>query len=190
MFDIIKNNSATFYDYSSNVTYSIRGRLICFFVMGLLLAVLTGDLSSLVNSILTVLAILLGFSFNVMIFLTGNYRSFSTSKKDPSTELHALEEMNTSERLQVLVKEIFYNVVYFNLVTLICLIICLGQITPINVDTLYKLFTYFEMDTLNNMIKYFSYTYKALLFFCLIESMFTFARISRRINYLFQKFIS
>lgn len=122
--EIIRNNNATFYDFNTQKRKSQVPRFVCICLIALTVAVVCPSVSdSLLSSVLAVQSILLGFTVNVMFFLLGN-------REKETGAVQSIEAKLRSKRLQDLYHELFYNVSYFNLISVASIIVATGLLLP------------------------------------------------------------
>lgn len=122
--DIIRNNSATFYDFETRKRRSQKPRLITTCVIAIIAAIVLPNVSdNLLAGFLAVQSILLGFTVNVMFFLLGN-------REKDTTDAGSIEAQLRSERLRTLYHELFYNVSYFNLIAVASIIVATALLLP------------------------------------------------------------
>ncbi len=192
---IIAENNKTFYEYNSNRPVSIRRRLV---LTGLLSAVtgfyLDRDFKDFLNGVITVQAILIGFSFSVMFFLMSAAAARAGGQDNDAGKGKPLEDELRDEKLEKLSSEIFHNVAYFNLVAMACLAVALMILLPNNSDVAWNFLKYLKIETSAFVEKPYGVfllvaqpAVRAVFLFLLFESAFTFARTTGRVNYLFAK---
>lgn len=198
--NIINDNQATYYDYRTNRRYSVLGRIIVTIFLSTLLSVLfsTGG-DEFLNGVITVQSILVGFNFNAMFFIV--------SLKSPIPSASAsLEEELRINRMNKLTKELFSNIMYYNLVAIITLIVALGSL-------LIGTHLYEDASIINIISEYLSkndgsivstapplgfdktvavsiavdFFISVILYFFLIESVYSFLRTIGRIGFLFEQ---
>lgn len=122
--EIIRNNSATFYDFDTRKRRSQKLRLIATCIIAVVAAILCPNVSdNLLAGFLAVQSILLGFTVNVMFFLLGN-------REKEVTEARSIEAQLRLERLRDLYHELFYNVSYFNLIAVASIIVATALLLP------------------------------------------------------------
>jgi hypothetical protein len=195
---LIEENNKTFYDYGSNRPTRIRGRIVATSVASAVAATcIDHDFKDFLNGVITVQAILIGFSFSVMFFLMS---STSAPETDQDTEeshdnfSSSRESKIRKKRLSKLSKEIFYNVGYFNMSAMACLALALVILLPDHSDTIWKLVSFPANNFKELILKIYTPIIYALsiivrfsFFFLLLESGFTFSRTVGRVNYLFEQ---
>lgn len=185
---ISRENSKTFYDNRTGARIGIWPRIFLTFVVSLVLAcVFRGEVDTFVNAVITIQSILIGFSFSVMFFLISGEVGYSNASGSIELELQF-------EKLNKLSEEIFYNISYFNVVAIACLILCLIVLVPSPYHPVVYLVTNFGIWSQDQVALWcgvslviISHFIRLLLFFCLIESGYTFARAVGRVNYLFEE---
>lgn len=185
---VIANNNATFYNYRTRQRLRLWPR-ICIFVMisPVIAFLLTENLTNFINSINTVLSILLGFSFSVLFYIAGNKEGQSPSEV-------SLEKMNRIERLNALSKELFHNVSYFVMTASAALAFAMIVIAPETLsDWLSKQTLPYLLKVVpnaSNCIWWANLVIRSIFFFLIIEAAYTFARIIGRVNFLFEEKIT
>ena len=185
---IIKRNNSTFYDNRSDRRVSVFPRILLLVALGLLLSWVLGTPSDeVVSSVITVQSILVGFGFSVLFFLV------SSAKEDPSVSA-SIENKLRKERLNKLSDELFFNISYYNVTTFFSLLLALlfaFDIAPMKQISLVFInnFSFFETikGNLETFVKYLHHTLIAILYFILLESIFTFYRIVVRVNFYFDQ---
>ncbi len=138
--------------------------------------------SDFIDNALTIYAILIGFSFNILFFL------LSVTKKEKITT-NFLEDQNKAKKIHKLGKELFHNVSYFNLVSISLILIAIT----------YNLCKGYETEILSYVSKYVSdeyskslrcvasYTQNTIFYALLVESTYTFIRTLSRVSFYFDK---
>ena len=188
---IIKKNNETFYDYRSNQPVRIRGRIICISIAAFLFAIFVrGELEPFLTGVLTVQAILIGFSFSVLFFLI-------TEKGEPDEREVAIEDQLKKDRLAKLSEELFHNISYFNLCAMASLVLAVLFLLPNISDQVRTVASMFRPEFGEAAGALYEVGRPigagALLFmlgFLVIESGYTFARTVGRVNYLFEQRLS
>lgn len=187
---IISRNAATFYDYASGMHRSLWRRYGSFIAIAGLSAWIFNDKSeNLYMSVIAAQSILVGFSFNVMIFLGSN----------PNVKIAAnasLEKKNKIGRLNILSGELFFNLSYFNLVAISSVIVSLFLLaSPMAKSSVSQAQLALESagidpTYLRGAIAFAtSWLRTALLFvlyYLVIDSLASFLRIVRRATYYFE----
>lgn len=188
---IVSANNQTFYEYNTNKKISIRPRIFATAIISSLVGFcLDRDFRDFLNGVITVQAILIGFSFSVMFFLMSAASSRSAVPKKSTS----LEAQLREEKLEALSKEIFHNVAYFNLVAMGCLAVALVILLPNNSDVIWNFLKFLKVESSKFVEKPYAVflvsvqpLVRAIFLFLLLESAFTFARTTGRVNYLFGK---
>ena len=190
--DIIISNNHTFYDYSTGKQLCIcRVQLLKLLVAAAFAIVFSSIKTDFLTVVLSTYAILAGFGFNILFYLLNFERSVRGS---------SLEDELIAERVNKLAKEIFYNVAYFNLVAVTLIILCLtyyliesvnSEILPLIVKLLANARIIFSFTEGAAYISLALKTiYNIAFYYALIESLFTFARITSRTFFLFKNVVS
>jgi hypothetical protein len=187
MIDIIRKNNCTFYNYDTGKWTPIRYRLLLFVLLSMILTVvLKNPTESLLTSILTIQSILVGFSFNVLFFLTTN--------ADSKPEYHEIEFDILHGKLSKLKIELFYNISYFIMVSIVCILASLLIIVPsIDVSVTRPIGDYVGDEfcrIFSHISSIFWYVLYFILYFSTIEGIYTFSRTTYRIVFLFGKKMS
>ncbi len=181
--NIVVNNDATFYDYRTGGPLP-RGKRVAFklLLVVALVALFPKVDSDFIDNALTIYAILIGFSFNILFFL------LSVTKKEKITT-NFLEDQNKAKKIHKLGKELFHNVSYFNLVSISLILIAIT----------YNLCKGYETEILSYVSKYVSdeyskslrcvasYTQNTIFYALLVESTYTFIRTLSRVSFYFDK---
>lgn len=119
LWKIVEENRATFYDYSTNVRHNLwRSRIVKFLTAAVASFLFSKMSEQFLGAVLTVYSILIGFSFNVLFQLI----SFDGVRKAAGQSLETEAKL---DRLQMLSNELFYNVSYFNVISIILVIFTL-----------------------------------------------------------------
>lgn len=184
---IIRNNNATFYNYRTGIRFSIWPRVILFSVISLSAALLKFfDSAEFLGAVLAVESILVGFSFSVLFFLLGNIRGEVRNHE-------SIEDEVTEKKLRILSKEIFFNVSYFNLVTVMVVLLCLILLIPDekfrSLDFPYDIHPSIRsaLNSIWDIFKFFGLAIWSLFSFLLLESMYTFVRTVGRVTFYFDR---
>lgn len=188
---IYKNNRNTFYDFESGKLLPIRKQYGVKLFFAVILTIIFFQISSgLISAVLTVYAILTGFSFNVILYLIAN-----PNKVD--TETASIENELTVTKLKKLRKELVFNVSYFNTISLLIIVISLFYFL-IDIRTHEAFMIFLEEDYLKDLLKsnadkitsfmkFGAFVYAFLLYSFIIESIHTFTRTIVRVNFYFNK---
>lgn len=192
VWSIVSANNATFYEYNTNHKISIRPRLFVEVAISATVAIiLDKEFKDFLNGVITVQAILIGFSFSVMFFLMS---AAGVRASRVLAEPMSLEAQLREEKLENLSREIFHNVAYFNLVAMACLAIALVILLPNGSDVIWIFLKTLKVDWFNHISRPYGAVLavvepgvRAAFLFLLIESAYSFARTTGRVNYLFGK---
>jgi hypothetical protein len=193
--NIISKNNKTFYDYQTEKVQSIAPRLAFTGAVSILLAVMFSAIDdSFVNAVLTVQSILVGFSFSVLFFLL-------SSAEIKSVTEGSIEQKQKVKKLRTLSEELFYNVSYYNLVAISSVLVALLYLLP-DMDRSSKIPT-MVLDLVTSMagsqdvLSWFSsigtwveVAVRFILYFLVIEGMYTFWRTVRRVSFFFAEKLS
>lgn len=192
LIEIVKKNRATFYNYStgdkSNIllSYFLKSFIAVFFASLFII-----PSNNFLNATLTISAILLGFSFNVLFYLLSSNKLFIDEEDD------SIEIKLKKEKINKLSNELFYNVSYFNIITLL---VILTALIFFLFDTGFSYFVLYlsELELIRSLLcnlkpytSYISSTvlwfYRVLFYFLIIESFYSFGRAIGRMSFYFQK---
>ena len=185
---IIAQNNLTFYNYATGEPTSIYKRTVVKLALAILISTFFSNLSKdLMGLTLTVFSILLGFSFNILFYLM-------TLNKENVTDLGpSLEAKLKSEKIDNLKQELFYNVSYFNLISIVLILVSLAIFISDN-NNLKSLLSLFNSETMliaqSSLLKAQSVSTKIFTFvfyLTLIECIYTFIRIISRVSYFFEQ---
>lgn len=192
IFRIISENQKTFYDFDTGRRRRQWPRFLLFLISASILSFgLQGDLKDLLSGILNVLSIVCGFSFTTLFFLV------SDRGLQPKIDTDVREDKEMAKKLRILSNEIFYNVSYFIIIATTAIVLAMTHLIPSGSFSALlpsacpywaaeKLcsFADFISNSLSHTIKI---TSKIIFLFALIECIYTFVRIVKRINFLFKK---
>jgi hypothetical protein len=187
LIEIIENNRKTFYCYRTGKASSqALANILKMLAAGCLTALFYVFSESLAGAIITVYAILVGFSFNILFYLAASNEKIPEITN--STEDAVFFEDQIQEyKMRTLSGELFHNVSYFNLVSIALIMMCLG-IYFSNCQSIFSIFT-IQLDNISPLWEDakigFKIIYISLLFLLLIESGYTFLRIIDRVNFYF-----
>ncbi|HBS25578.1 MAG TPA: hypothetical protein DD827_00380 [Gammaproteobacteria bacterium] len=193
--NIISKNNKTFYDYQTEKVQSIAPRLAFTGAVSVLLAVMFSAIDdSFVNAVLTVQSILVGFSFSVLFFLLSGAEIKSVTEG-------SIEQKQKVKKLKTLSEELFYNVSYYNLVAISSVLVALLYLLP-DMDRSSKIPTMVlklvtSMAGSQDVLSWFSsigtwveVAVRFILYFLVIEGMYTFWRTVRRVSFFFAEKLS
>lgn len=187
IFNIHKQNSETFYNYATGKKLSlIRQRLykalIALFMTFLFFEISSGTFSTVV----AIYSILVGFSFSILFFLLSIELENADDEKN-------LEIKKIKQKINKLLKELFYNVSYFNL-----LAVCLIFFSLLSFVFSGTSHWFLKIESLNEMFQEYSDEFlvaKLLLrgcylftfYYLLINSAYSLLRTTERVSYFFQQ---
>lgn len=196
--DIARRNEQTFYDFNSEKAQSTRWRKVSAVVAGAVLALtFQGPAVDFLTAVLTVQAILVGFSFSVLFFLLSDDPRPITPK--------TIEQGIRVDRLRRLSSELFYNVSYFNVVAVLSVLVAFILLLPMGLafsipptsawpqwlQWLGKLLHEAAVWWLWPMVGLWTRCAAFwLLYVLLIESLFTFGRTVVRVSFFFEQRLS
>lgn len=188
LIEIVKKNRATFYNYSTGDKSNI---LLSYFLKSFI-AVCFASLfiipsNNFLNATLTISAILLGFSFNVLFYLLSSNKLFIDEEDD------SIEIKLKKEKVNKLSDELFYNVSYFNIITLLVIVTALIFFL-FDSGLSYFILYLNELELIRSLKPYLAYIssavlwfYRVLFYFLIIESFYSFGRAIGRMSFYFQK---
>jgi hypothetical protein len=187
---IVARNRATFYNFATGKPDSqLSGYISKGCTCAYLSFVFSQPTNDFLNAIITVYSILVGFSFNILFYLLSSGRLTFLNKGEVS-----IEDDLMVERLNKLSTELFDNVSYFNLLSVAVLLTALisflfdaqfsGFTIPIDLEshTLEML-----QRILDWLLRISEWVYSALLYFLIIESIYSFIRTVGRVGFYFEK---
>lgn len=197
---IFRDNGKTFYDFGTDKP---RSRL-AFWILTIFLSiffaiVLSYPSNEFLNAIITTQSILAGFGFNVMFFLLSSSNTLEVQENsllEPNSK--SIEESLLDQKLQKLSEEIFWNISYFNLISVLSVFIALVALIPTFTASFISQISYLPAllpESLNNsvvitakwLVFIFVSSLKACIYIFTIECIYTFVRTISRINYYFRK---
>lgn len=190
LFDIYSKNRATFRNYRTRKAGRVWPRYLTILAISLTFSlVIEIPNTNALRVIITVLGIVTGFSFSVLFFLANNGGA-EKIERDDSIELDL-----KVERLQDLSIELFYNVSYFIVVSLISIL--LASIFLIFSDYSEVRPNYW-LNTQSAFVEWLEYlgpivlcVISTVLILCfwlfLCDSVSTLFRVVKRINFLFSE---
>lgn len=190
--EIIKRNNDTFYDYRSKKGKSPYARFLVFAIIAAVAATFFNDLGDgFLNAVLAVQSILVGFSFSVLFFLVSGSIALNEAE-------YSREKRYRVERLNTLATELFYNVAYYNTVAIGSVVVALLFLLP-NLSVFPSLASSSVVQAMTGSISASTYDQivdvasRVLTFifaFLFTDSIFTFFRIVRRVNFFFSEKLS
>src|SRR4051812_45304031 len=183
---IIRNNDSTFYNANTDVKVSTRPRLLYTTIMAVVISTLFREQTDdFLTSVVSAQAILVGFSFSVMFYILS-----SPHKRENEASIEA--EIR-QKKLGQLGTELFYNVSYFNLVSIASVILSLillagsgyvGALLPVGAWLSHVGIDEHFIGTANGVLRFGLYV---AFYFALVESLYTFVRTVGRVTYYFEK---
>lgn len=185
--DIIGNNSSTFYNYRTGESVSVVPRYLAISLAAVVGSAFFGKhFTDLYAAVISTQAILVGFSFNVLVYL---------ASVDPlhANDTEILEDRAKVRKLNRLADEIPFNLSYFNLIALLsisaALLLTLGgawsfdlnhllEWMPVGYRPQAKAIAICISDGLRLCMIWVTYA-------TLLESFATFMRLTKRVTYFF-----
>lgn len=193
--EIVRKNNETFYDFDTGRPRSQIPRIATTCVAALLAAIFISEITNnLLAGFLAVQSILLGFTFNVMFFLISNRDSRFEIKSEIPIEQKLRVEKNNR-----IYHELFYNVSYFNIISIISIIITIILLLPspkipFFLDYFYDKSKYIDTvlyTSILNAIKIFVTTALLSVFYAIvIEVLYTISRLAGRTSFYFSRKVS
>lgn len=183
-YDIIKENARTFYNYRTGKPVRVYPRYVLMAVLSAIGAAAFHDrYSDLYASFIAVQSILVGFSFNVLVFLS------STDEIKP-IDKSLLESVEKAKKLNKLSGEIVTNLSYFNIVALISIILSIILILGAAQSTTFAaVIAKIHISTGTHWAASVELWVRLILiwttYFTVLESLVTFIRVTKRVTYFF-----
>lgn len=196
MFDvrkIVADNRATYYDYVSGRVLSRTPYWTFVLVISIIAAITFAEPSdNFLGAVITAQSILAGFGFNVLFFLLSTTGNIVPSSSGP------IESALTKVKMTKLSEEIFSNISYFNLVSILSVFVALVALMPsLSLPLLKIISDKLPLLAPNYHESVSSYcaaaklllraTIFAALYVLVIESVYTFIRTVGRITFFFRK---
>lgn len=190
--EIIRHNRATYYNFSTGRSTSLLLPYATKFLLAFLMAYLFANIQKdFLNVVITIYAILIGFSFNILFYL------LSINKIRINLENDSLETQIRIEKTNKLADELFYNVSYFN-ISSICVIITTllfflfesrGSNFLAHIENWPTLGSYLESlePYLTAVMQFFTWGYRVFFYLLLLESLDCFLRTIGRVSFYFQE---
>lgn len=189
--EIIKKNNKTFYNYSNGEPLNtLRFFLYKLLLSTIILLLFYNVTDKFMGAVLTIYSILTGFSFNVLFYL------MSIKKLNENDKSLSLEKQTIQSKLNRLKDELFYNISYFNVISLLLILLSIFfyMVESNSLKSIIEL----KILLVNNFIKdYHSFVnlfsmlikggFKLFFYFLVIESLYTFLRVVVRINFYFNE---
>lgn len=195
LIEIVRRNRETFYNFSTGQKLPL---LIANIVKILIATILAGLFSNIskdfLNATITIYSILIGFSFNILFYL------LSLPNEQRSIHDNSIEKEIKIEKTNKITNELFYNVSYFNIIA-----ICMALVALLFFlfDSRLPRFTdgLANVDVLKEYIAKIGpscfyirhaalFAYRVLLYYLLIESMYSFIRTTGRVSFFFRQKIA
>lgn len=188
--DILRANAGTFYNYRTNKKEVPVIRYVLILLVSILAALTFGRVhDDLYTGLIAVQSILVGFAFNVLFYLAANPINITSDQSD-------LESKAKIIKLNKLGNEVFYNISYFNIVSVIsialaCIMLLSNAFSPVRIDMPDIVHRNLDIAKIKAALDLISILSLRLLiwltFACTLESIATFARIVKRMTYLFRE---
>jgi hypothetical protein len=182
---VIQKNRETFYNYATNE----RSQRWPSYTIKLLIALVASTVCSsletgFLGAVLTVYSILIGFSFNVLVYLL----SFAKDKIESSQP--SIEAKLREEKIHKLTEELFFNVSYFNLVSLALVVVTLTCFLtfvpfPVLMPSLHNVTPPNIAPGLHGLVPWLALIFRAFYFLLIVESLAALIRTIGRISFFF-----
>lgn len=185
---LFRENAKTFYvirqDGSKDVI-SLSARYVSLILISVIVALLSkASNDNILAGIITAQSILMGFAFNVMVYIS----SQDALKLDISG---FREDKLKAKRLNDLADEIFYNLAYYIAISLLSVVFCLIWMTIRSDNTLYEFAlrgaARISRPLIDSAFATANWTWRFLLFFATFESLLAFGRLVRRVTFHFRE---
>lgn len=177
--DIIARHNGTFYRFDTEVKRCVWCRYLVISLLSLAYTLMIGHVPlDAKTNVITTFSILLGFGFSVIFFL-------GTENKTEKSHSIYLEDLELENRKASVRKELFYNVSYFNIISLCSIFFMILTMIKFRFDRIYYI------ENLEQFLDFYNF-YAPLIgvflviFFCL-ESFYSFYWVLRKVTYLFDK---
>jgi len=180
--EIFKKNRDTFYNYATGDPTPVRKRYFLILVVSGLASIFTNTMEThFLTSVISVQSILAGFSFSVLFFIT-------SARKIEYPIKASIEKRQKVDKVNDLLGEIFQNISYFNLISLLSIAIILVNLISLS-DIFSKTISVITPSSIWPVLigQAAGYVSKFMIFCAIIETLLTFFRIGRRVNYLFEQ---
>lgn len=176
--NIVSHNRKTFYDYETGLDISQNRSNITKASLAILLTALFLKVDKdFVEAVVTIYAILVGFTFSILFYLL----SFKAPTIDDSASLEAKAR---AKKLAKLAKELFYNISYFNMLAatliFVCLIHYLFQCDSFDI-------AHHELPEIGKVMIVAEGIYAFVFYLLLVESGYSLFRTIGRVSFLFSE---
>jgi hypothetical protein len=181
---IIRRNQETFYNFDTTARQPTWPRIFLTVGVAAVLALSFREQSDqFLTAVLSAQAILVGFSFSVMFYILNGTETPHHGR--------SLEAELREERLTQLGKELFYNVSYFNLVAISCVVSALLLLAGMDHHGPIAWIPDAFFGSLEGKIWQVSSVLRVILYgafyFLIIESIYTFVRTTARVTFYFER---
>lgn len=188
LLEIVRNDRQTYYNYATGRNTSYIWPKVFQLAGAILFSIAFSSVSdALIQSTLTIYSILIGFSFSVLFHLISN------RKPNQNGQGQSQETKLRSERLAKLHDEIFYNVSYFILSSLILILAVLAFYIVGSVDLclVEALKNWDKAQAISNTLDFtlaaMMSAFLVVFYYTMLDTAFCFIRIVGRITHYFQK---
>ncbi|WP_419799158.1 MAG: hypothetical protein ACNI26_05675 [Terasakiella sp.] len=118
---IILNNDETFYNFATGEKLSRKKRVIVKISLSIILSFFFFNIGKdLINAVIAIYAILIGFGFNILFYL------LTIKKEDHKKDNSSIEHELKVKKINKLTEELFYNVSYFNVIAVALVLLSLS----------------------------------------------------------------
>lgn len=187
MFSFYENNRKTYFDRQRGRLLPVWPRYLGIFIVSCIMSLCaSGEWKDLLSGVLAFFAILVAASFSIMVFILTE-RSSQGSTGEVGENI-SLETKQRSKRFGVLGLELLHNIVYFNYVSLVCIVCAISLLVPFQINRIIELIGYLEISYFKKIPEYFcsvgAIIWRILvfiLFFTMMDSILTFWRMVKRV---------
>jgi hypothetical protein len=186
--DIISENASTFYNYrTGRATPVWPGYVVVCLLAAFGAAAFNRPFSDLYAAFISAQAILVGFSFNVLVFL-------SSTRLIAANDPHVIEDVTKAAKLNRLSSEIFANLAYFNVVALVSIFLSLllilehaSSLSPVLLLNSIGVQEQRWIEWVTKAQVVVRLTLLWLTYATVLEALATFTRVTRRVTYFFRE---
>ncbi len=188
--NIVRRNRESCYDFATGKQLSIWQHYTAVVMVSAVLASLFSKMDIvLMGAVLTIYSILIGFSFNILFYL------LSANKVEKEVAA-SLERTLRIERLHKLSDELFFNVSYFNVVSIIVVLLTLASFISFLPEPMlwalvassprFHSLVVVVSPILKTVSAWLGFVSTMLFYMLLIESMYSFVRTVGRVSFYFR----
>lgn len=170
---IFKKNRETYYNYTTGEKDGVwKNYILKLFISGSIFVIFDKNQDNLIGVSVTAYSLLVTFSFTALFFLLNDSYHLNDEKEGGETE----EQKIRIEKIKTLNKEIFYNISYFNILSIFIVVVSL-----INLLSFPK-----EIEE-SNFVNGFENSILFLYYFLSVESIYEFLNIINRVLSYYEK---